>query len=169
MRASAPTTWWYDARRGGFHIRPCSRSLSASLQTPVQIVAQALRQIRQGIPADGAAAQGHQPAGHGAKQCRVAGGGRQGGVNFPGCAQAVEQFMAFSWRRQSSVQSGSERCWPSPLWQAALRWAWALAKNAGIITKAYHSKSRCFTEKSRKAAAFSFKSGCRCSGQFRAG
>ena len=32
-------------------------------QTPVQIVAQVLRQIRQGIPADGTAAQGHQPAG----------------------------------------------------------------------------------------------------------
>ena len=29
----------------------------------MQIVAQVLRQIRQGIPADGAAAQGHQPAG----------------------------------------------------------------------------------------------------------
>ena len=32
-------------------------------QTPVQIVAQVLRQIRQGIPTDGAAAQGHLPAG----------------------------------------------------------------------------------------------------------
>ena len=32
-------------------------------QTPVQIVVQVLRQIRQGIPADGTAAQGHQPAG----------------------------------------------------------------------------------------------------------
>ena len=36
-------------------------------QTPVQIVAQVLRQIWQGIPVAGAAAQGNQPAGHGAE------------------------------------------------------------------------------------------------------
>lgn len=60
-------------------------------QTPVQIVAQVLRQIRQGIPAAGAAAQGNQPAGHGAEDRGAASVHRQAGVDLPGGLQAGHQ------------------------------------------------------------------------------